>query len=175
MSCKYCKDEFCVNADCPLCADYCPVIDVPGVCKYEVLDPLWRFLEAQSRTYEDALKEIKAGHKETHWMWWIFPQYKGIGESDVSKHYAIQSREEAMEYMKHPVLGMRLQECMMALLELETDNAVEVFGEVDAMKLKSCMTLFYLNGGMHLCCRVLDKFFPKELDYFTANLLLNGK
>lgn len=175
MSCKYCIDEVCVNADCPLCADYCPVIDVPGVCKYEDIEPLGRFLEAQSRTYDDALKEIKAGHKETHWMWWIFPQYKGLGESEISKHYAIQSRDEAKAYWMHPILGARLEECMRALLDLKTNDAAEVFGEVDAMKLKACMTLFYLQGGQSLCWRVLDKFFPRELDYFTAHSLLNGK
>ena len=74
MSCKYCVNEICTNDDCPLIADYCPVIDVPGVCKYEAIDPLLRFIEAQSRSYYSALAEIKAGHKETHWMWWIFPQ-----------------------------------------------------------------------------------------------------
>ena len=172
MSCKYCKDEFCVNDACPMCADYCPVIDVPGVCKYEAIEPLERFVEAQSRTYEDALREIKAGHKETHWMWWIFPQYKGLGRSEVSKHYEIQSREEAKAYWKHPILGLRLRECIEALLNLETDNAVKVFGEVDALKLKSCMTLFYFHGGQNLCGKVLDKFFPREMDMVTANLLL---
>lgn len=175
MSCKYCVDEFCVNDACPLCADYCPVMDVLGVCKYEVIEPLNRFIEAQSRSYDQAINEIKAGHKETHWMWWIFPQYKGIGESEVSKYYAIQSREEAKAYWEHPILGVRLVECMEALLELNTNDAVEVFGELDAFKLKSCMTLFYFHGGQSLCCRVLDKFFPRELDYFTANRLLNGE
>lgn len=172
MACKYCVNEFCVNDDCPLWADYCPVIDVPGVCKYEVIEPLERFVEAQNRTYDDALKEIKAGHKETHWMWWIFPQYRGIGTSEVSKHYAIRSRDEAKAYWEHPVLGKRLRECMKALLELETDDAVKIFGEVDAQKLKSSMTLFYLNGGDSRCGLVLDKFFPRDLDYKTVVLLL---
>ena len=171
MSCKYCKDEVCVNADCPLCADYCPVIDVPGVCKYELIEPLERFVEAQSRTYEDALREIKAGHKETHWMWWIFPQYRGLGESELSKHYAIQSKAEAKAYLAHPVLGRRFLECMLALLDLETNDAVEVFGEIDAQKLKSSMTLFF-NIGNVVCGKVLDKFFPRELDYATVRLLL---
>ena len=174
MSCKYCVDEVCVNADCPLCADYCPVIDVPGVCKYEVIEPLGRFLEAQSRTYDDALAEIKAGHKKTHWMWWIFPQYKGLGQSEVSKHYEIQDREEAEKYWKHPVLGARLRECMLALLDLKTNDAVEVFGEVDAMKLKSCLTLFYCHSGSNICGWALDKFFPRDLDWQTVSLLQKG-
>lgn len=172
MACKYCKDEVCVNDACPLCADYCPVIDVLGVCKYEVIEPLERFVEAQSRSYEDALREIKAGHKETHWMWWIFPQYKGLGESELSKHYAIQSKEEALAYSKHPILSKRLYECLWALYDLDTDDAVEVFGEVDAKKLKSCLTLFYFSGFQTLCGLLLDKFFPKELDYKTVRLLL---
>ena len=175
MSCKYCKDEFCVNDACPLVADYCPVIDVPGVCKYEVIEPLNRFLEAQSRTYEDALEEIKAGHKLTHWMWWIFPQFKGIGESEISKYYAIQSYDEAKAYWKHPLLGERLRECIVALLALGTDDAVEVFGEVDAKKLKSCMTLFYFCGGKAECGKVLDKFYPRQLDPVTIGHLLNER
>ena len=133
---------------------------------------LERFLEAQQDTYDTALAEIKAGHKETHWMWWIFPQYKGIGRSEVSKYYEIQSRAEATAYWEHPILGLRLRECMRALLELETNNAVEIFGEVDAQKLKSCMTLFYFHGGQCLCGDVLEKFFPRELDIVTARLLL---
>lgn len=173
MSCKYCKEEFCVNDACPLCADYCPVIDVPGVCKYEVIEPLERFVEAQSSTYEIALKEIKAGRKLTHWMWWIFPQYKGIGMSDVAKRYEIQSREEARAYWEHPVLGARLRECMRALLNLKTNDAVKIFGEVDALKLKSCMTLFLYNGGQTMCGEVLEKFYPKELCWATVRLLLN--
>ena len=133
---------------------------------------LKRFTEAQSRTYEDALKEIKAGHKVTHWMWWIFPQYKGLGVSDISKYYAIQSRAEARAYWEHPVLGYRLRECMMALLALDTNDAVSVFGEIDAQKLKSCMTLFYFHGGRVLCGDVLEKFFPRGMDWGTAKILL---
>lgn len=173
MNCKYCKEKFCVNEDCPLSGYRCPVMDVMGVCKYEVIEPLERFVEAQRSTYEIALKEIKAGHKETHWMWWIFPQYKGIGKSSVSKHYEIQSREEAKAYWEHPVLGARLRVCIRALLDLKTNDAVEVFGEVDAMKLKSCMTLFSYGGGQNLCGEVLDKFYPRELCWTTVRLLLN--
>lgn len=175
MSCKYCKEEFCVNDACPLCADYCPVIDVPGVCKYEVIEPLERFLVAQEETYEIAVGEIKDGHKETRWMWWIFPQYKGLGQTDISRHYAIQSREEAEAYWKHPVLGERLRECIMALLDLKTDDAVEVFGDIDAQKLKACMTLFYFHGGVNLCGEVLNKFFPRQLDATTISLLLKER
>lgn len=139
--------------------------------EYEFIKPLERFVDAQSGTYEQALKEIKAGRKLTHWMWWIFPQYKGLGVSDVSKYYAIQSREEAKEYWYHPLLGVRLRECMLALLALDTNDAVAVFGAVDAQKLKSCMTLFYLHGEQYLCGMVLDKFFHSEIDVVTRKLL----
>ena len=143
--------------------------------KQEVMVALDRFTEAQSDTYEDALEEIKAGHKETHWMWWIFPQYKGLGNSEISQYYAIQSKDEAVAYWEHPVLGDRLRECIKVLLDLETNDAVEVFGEVDAMKLKSCLTLFYYIGGEKLCGRALDKFFlmdETEFCWKTIGILL---
>ena len=131
-----------------------------------------RFLKAQTKTYNVALKEIKDGHKETHWMWWIFPQYKGLGHSEMSQYYAIQSRDEAMAYWKHPILGDRLRECIKALLELKTNDAVEIFGHVDAQKLKSSMTLFLLIGEIdaYVCGLVIDKFFNKELDWATVTL-----
>ena len=175
MECKYCKDEFCVNDSCPMRGDYCPVVDFPGVCKYETFEPLERFVKAQMGSYEVALREIQAGRKLTHWMWWIFPQYKGIGVSETSKYYAIQSRAEAQLYWEHPILGARLRECMRALLDLKTNDAIEVFGEIDAQKLKSCMTLFYLCGGQALCGEVLDKFFPRQLDPITIGHLLKER
>lgn len=137
----------------------------------EVDEPLERFITAHNGSYEYALKEIKAGHKETHWMWWIFPQYKGLGQSDVSKYYAIQSKEEAQAYLVHPILGRRLRDCMIALLDLKTNDAVEVFGEIDAQKLKSCMTLFGYSGSV-LCTMVLNKFFNGEPDSTTIRLLI---
>lgn len=172
MGCKYCKEEICRNADCPMCGDVCPVIDSPFVCRYEDRQVLERFIEAQNETYRDALEEIKAGHKLTHWMWWTFPQYKGLGLSEISKHYEIQSLAEARAYWEHHLLGERLRECIRALLDLDTNDAAEVLGEIDAQKLKSSMTLFYFTGGQELCGRVLDKFFPRELDYVTVGLLL---
>lgn len=135
-------------------------------------EALERFIEAQAETYEEALKEIKAGHKVTHWMWWIFPQYQGIGVSAVSMHYAIKSRAEARAYWEHPLLGERLRECMLALLDLNTNDAVEVFGEIDAKKLQSCATLFYFHGGGNICWCVLEKFFSGRFDFGTLDLLL---
>ena len=133
---------------------------------------LERFTKAQEETYNQALNEIKAGHKLTHWMWWVFPQYKGLGYSDISQFYAIQSREEARAYWQHPVLGERLRECIKALLDLKTNDAVEIFGPIDAQKLRSCLTLFYYHGGMELCGKALDKFFPREFCWKTIGILL---
>jgi uncharacterized protein (DUF1810 family) len=134
--------------------------------------PLWRFIDAQEESYTIAIGEIKAGHKLTHWMWWIFPQYKGLGDSDMSKFYAIQNREEAKVYWQDPILGERLRECITALLDLKTNDAVEIFGPIDAQKLKSCLTLFYYHGGMELCGKALDKFFPREFCWKTIGILL---
>ena len=134
-------------------------------------EALERFLEAQKVTYKVALNEIKDGHKETHWMWWIFPQYKGLGYSEISQYFAIQSKAEAKEYLAHPILGRRLQECMNVLLGLNTNDAVAVFGEIDAVKLKSCMTLF-CYCGCTLCTIVLNKFFGGDVDATTIKLLV---
>ena len=134
-----------------------------------------RFLEAQKDTYDTALAEIKAGRKETHWMWWVFPQYKGLGYSAYSHYFAIESLDEAGEYHSHPVLGNRLRECMWALLELYDETAVEVFGEVDAKKLQSCMTLFYYATGDKLCGKVLERFFDGALCLDTLKLIIESE
>jgi uncharacterized protein (DUF1810 family) len=139
-------------------------------------EALERFIEAQRETYDQALKEIKAGHKVTHWMWWIFPQYKGLGYSNIAQFYAIQSQAEARAYIHHPILGKRLKECLQELLRLETSDAVAVFGGIDALKLKSCLTLFFFSGGKTLCGKVLDKFYGGELDSQTKmRLLVDGR
>ena len=106
-------------------------------------DPLERFLAAQDRTgtYERALAELRAGRKSSHWMWFVFPQLAGLGESEMSRRYAIASLEEAREYLAHPVLGARLRECVEALLAAP-GAAEEILGPVDALKLRSSMTLF---------------------------------
>lgn len=105
---------------------------------------LARFVSAQDRggTYESALAEIRAGRKTSHWMWFVFPQIAGLGQSPISKTYAISSLAEARAYLEHPVLGPRLEECVRALLDLPDRTAEEIFGHVDAIKLRSSMTLF---------------------------------
>ncbi|MDZ4847868.1 MAG: DUF1810 domain-containing protein [Pirellulaceae bacterium] len=101
-----------------------------------------RFLKAQEVIYEDAISELKAGKKRTHWMWYIFPQFDGLGFSSTSRLYAIKSLAEAEAYLCHPVLGARLIECCEAVLHIEGRSAFEIFGSPDDLKLRSCATLF---------------------------------
>ena len=103
---------------------------------------LERFILAQSDTYLKALGEISQGRKKTHWMWFIFPQIEGLGKSQMSRQYGIKSKIEAIKYLEHPVLGNRLVEVCQVLLNHDHKSAVEIFGTIDAMKLRSSMTLF---------------------------------
>ncbi len=130
-----------------------------------------RFIKAQENSYNHALEEIKNGRKKSHWIWYIFPQLKGLGSSEISKYYSIRSRNEAEEYIKHPVLGSRLIEISNELLKLDTNNADDVMGWPDNMKLKSSMTLFALVSDNDIFRRVLDKFFDGEMDEFTVQNL----
>ena len=104
-------------------------------------------------------------------MWYIFPQIKGLGYSYTAQYYAIQNRTEAEEYLSHPVLGKRLVEISEALLEIENDDASEVFGYPDDLKLRSSMTLFYLVSGNDIFKRVLEKYFAGEMDGKTVKIL----
>jgi uncharacterized protein (DUF1810 family) len=108
---------------------------------------LSRFVEAQESSYDVALAEIGRGRKRSHWMWYIFPQLKGLGSSAMAQRYAIQSLAEAQAYLDHPVLGPRLRECVAALQDLTKGTATTVFGEVDALKLRSSLTLFAEAGA----------------------------
>ena len=132
---------------------------------------LERFIKAQESSYETALKEIRCGRKRSHWMWYIFPQIKGLGYSSTAQYYAIQSREEAEQYMKHPILAKRLIEISEALLKCESNDASEIFGYPDDMKLKSSMTLFALVSDNTVFKEVLNKFFGGEMDGKTIQLL----
>ncbi len=133
---------------------------------------LTRFVEAQERDYQIALTEIKNGRKQSHWMWYIFPQIKGLGLSQTSKYYAINDIEEAKNYLNHPILGSRLIEISNELLKLNTDNALSIFGSPDNLKLESSMTLFSLvektNPVFQL---VLDKYFKGEKDGQTMQII----
>ena len=101
-----------------------------------------RFVSAQAGVYEEALAELKAGRKRTHWMWFVFPQIAGLGSSSMAQRYAIGSVDEARAYLAHPVLGPRLRECAQALLDVEGRSAADIFGYPDDLKLRSSMTLF---------------------------------
>lgn len=132
---------------------------------------LSRFLKAQNLDYESALAEIRSGHKRSHWIWYIFPQIQGLGYSEMSRFYAIRDREEAVAYMKHPVLSARLVAISEALLQLDSNDAGEVMGYPDDMKLKSSMTLFSLVSDNPVFQNVLDKFFDGEKDRFTVEAM----
>lgn len=135
-----------------------------------------RFIEAQENKYADALAEIKAGHKESHWMWFVFPQIVGLGHSSISKHYAIKDIAEAKEYLKHHPLGFRLKEISEILLEQETDNATLIFGHPDDAKLHSCMTLFALadeENADNVFEKVLARFFKGRYDRNTVEIIEN--
>lgn len=133
---------------------------------------LERFVEAQATVYPQALAEIRAGRKRSHWMWFIFPQIAGLGSSSASKHFAIKSRAEAEAYLAHPVLGVRLLECTGALLALQAESASEVFSPPDDLKLRSSMTLFAcVSEPRSIFERVLDTLFDGTRDATTVRLL----
>ena len=135
---------------------------------------LSRFVHAQVDDYEQALAEISSGKKETHWMWYIFPQFNGLGFSSTSKHFAIKSVEEAEAYLSHPVLGKRLLQCADAAWRVQRSTAVEIFGSPDDTKLRSCATLFAIvspRGSVFE--QLLDKYFQGERDDQTLSLLAN--
>lgn len=131
-----------------------------------------RFITAQKRDYADALAEIKSGRKRSHWMWYIFPQIRGLGMSGTAQYYAIQNLDEAKAYLKDSYLRGNLIEICEALLQLDTNNAVSVFGGIDAIKLRSSMTLFMCaDPAIPVFERVLKKFYSGEVDDRTLKIL----
>ncbi len=133
---------------------------------------LSRFVEAQENDYSQALSEIKSGRKQSHWMWYIFPQFDGLGYSSTSKQFSIKSIAEAEAYLKHPLLGPRLLECCEATLSIEGRSANAIFGSPDDMKLRSCATLFAcVSPEGSVFAKLLDKFFRSERDSKTLGLL----
>ena len=133
---------------------------------------LQRFLDAQTTAYPQALAEIKAGRKRSHWMWYIFPQIQGLGFSSTSRHYAIEDLAEAAAYLAHPVLGPRLREISGELLRLGNRDAGRIFGSPDDLKLRSSMTLFGAVPGADPVFRaVLDEYFAGEADEHTLRQL----
>ncbi|MDB5119851.1 MAG: calpastatin [Sphingobacteriales bacterium] len=133
---------------------------------------LQRFIDAQAADYQKALSEIKSGRKQSHWMWYIFPQIHGLGFSETSKFFALQGIEEADEYLKHPLLGNRLIEICNELLKLEGNNATSIFGKPDDLKLKSSMTLFSCLSDTNVVFQsVLVKFFNGTKDSKTLQII----
>lgn len=133
---------------------------------------LQRFEDAHRQDYETALAEIRRGRKTSHWMWYIFPQLKGLGYSRTAQYYGIENLAEAEAFLTHPVLGVHLVEISRALLALETNNADLVFGYPDNLKLRSSMTLFaQIREADPVFGQVLDKFFEGKPDQRTLELL----
>ena len=133
---------------------------------------LRRFVDAQAHTYDQALQELRDGAKRTHWMWFVFPQVEGLGHSGMAQRFAISGLQEARAYLSHPVLGRRLVECARALTALDTADPVEVFGPVDAQKLRSSMTLFARAAPDEPVFRdVLDHYFGGAEDDATTSRL----
>ncbi|WP_293883216.1 DUF1810 domain-containing protein [Sphingomonas sp.] len=130
-----------------------------------------RFLDAQADSYAAAFVEISAGRKRSHWMWFVFPQISGLGRSATAQRCAIASIGVAREYLAHPVLGLRLRECVAALQDLPPTSAVDVFGPVDAMKLRSSLTLFIQAGAGLPFEAALARWFGGEVDAVTLTIL----
>ena len=133
---------------------------------------LSRFIKAQENLYELALSEMRKGKKQSHWMWYIFPQLTGLGRSGTSRIYGIKNLEEASSYLQHPLLGKRLEEISNVLLQLPVSNAHTIFGSPDDLKLRSCMTLFSeVPGAPPVFENVLKKYFNDIKDPLTLELL----
>lgn len=133
---------------------------------------LERFVKAQCALHETALKELQAGKKQSHWMWFFFPQIKGLGKSEIAIRFAIADWNEAGDYFSHPILGKRLVEFTNAVLKHENLTALEIFGEIDALKFKSCMTLFNAIVPEEDCFKVvLNQLFDGRKDELTLGFL----
>ena len=132
-----------------------------------------RFITAQEKKYDQAFSEIMSGRKLGHWMWFIFPQLKGLGISETSTKYSIQNLDEAHDYLNHPILSSRLRQITTELIRLEENNAIKVFGSTDSKKLKSSMTLFSIvdSSPESIFKKAIDKFFDGEMDERTLKLI----
>lgn len=133
---------------------------------------LARFVRAQESEYDRAMSEIRDGRKRSHWMWYIFPQFEGLGLTSTARHYSIKSVAEAAAYLGHPILGPRLRESCQAALDVMGRTALEVFGSPDDMKLRSCATLFAcVSSAGSVFERLLDRYLSGERDDMTLRLL----
>lgn len=133
---------------------------------------LRRFIEAQDPIYDEVCAELRAGQKRSHWMWYVFPQLRGLGLSEMSQYYGIESLEEAKAYLEHPRLGVRLVECTELILAVEGRHIRQIFGTPDDMKFRSSMTLFgQVPGASGVFQKALEKYFGGEADGATLNKL----
>ena len=132
---------------------------------------LARFVTAQAPVYATALAELRAGQKQSHWMWFIFPQLRGLGSSHMATHYGLTSLAEARAYLDHPILGPRLIECTEAVLAVQGRSLHAIFGSPDDMKFRSSMTVFEVAGPGQLFSAALDRFCAGERDPRTLALL----
>jgi uncharacterized protein (DUF1810 family) len=131
-----------------------------------------RFIDAQKYIYEQVISELSNGNKQTHWMWFIFPQINGLGRSSIAELYSIKNKEEAIAYLENPILGKKIRECTEIILNINGKTASQIFGFPDDMKLKSSMTLFaYISDSHSIFHRVLDKYFDGKEDKKTLDLL----
>jgi uncharacterized protein (DUF1810 family) len=131
-----------------------------------------RFVEAQASNYDDALAELRAGHKQSHWSWYVFPQIRGLGSSPMSVRYAIGSMAEANAYLEHPVLGPRLRECVKAMNAHRGLSATQILGDIDAQKFRSCLTLFAQAASSEaIFGDALKKYFGGTPDAATLAIL----
>jgi uncharacterized protein (DUF1810 family) len=137
---------------------------------------LSRFVEAQDQDYGRALSELKAGRKRTHWIWYILPQFAGLGSSRMSSTYAIRSLEEVRGYLAHPILGPRLQHCVTTLNSLTGRSALQMLGEVDAAKYRSSLTLFAeVAGPDSLFSAGLKRYYQSQPDLMTLSLISTAR
>ena len=132
------------------------------------------FIQAQNTVYPSVIKELTEGRKRTHWMWFIFPQVKGLGRSTMARRFAIGSLEQAKEYLQHDMLGARLRECAELLLLHPDKSALEIFGSIDTLKLHSSLTLFTLASPNKKCVfdELLDQYFEGSYDINTIRMLM---
>ena len=135
-------------------------------------DALARFVEAQAGIYPQVCRELASGRKLSHWMWFVFPQLRGLGRSETARHFGLAGAGEALAYLRHPLLGHRLAECCGLLLAVEGRTAEEIFGSIDAMKLRSSMTLFAaVAPDQPIFESVLQRYCQDEKDPLTVALL----
>jgi uncharacterized protein (DUF1810 family) len=137
---------------------------------------LARFVQAQGRQYADAIAELRAGRKRSHWIWFVFPQLRALGRSGTAQFYGLENTAEAAAYWQHPILGARLRESVAALLQIPARSAVEILGDVDALKVRSCLTLFLqvapADPGL---TAALERFYGGQQDPLTLDLVRSDR